>query len=293
MPSAPPVPPVAPVPPTSKAFPAAALAFVLPGLGHIFAGHGARGLFWLLAPGVPSVVGLALVFSWWPALPTGLVLTFLLTLASIFDAYRAGKSPRQVGLVWPSVYGAVTLSLIASCVGVPLAIRAFVVESFRIPSGGMCPTLSVGDNLFVDKSAYGSSTPSHGDIVVYEGPDKPGMMFLQRVVGVGGDVVEFREGRLIVSGRPVPTTALPERGCDGLALLEEDLGGTHRIARDPGVTNEPQRHEVPPGHVFVVGDNRDNSYDSRLRGPVPVSAVTGRAFKRWMHDGQPVWEDLH
>jgi signal peptidase I len=266
---------------------------VLPGLGHIFAGHGARGLFWLLAPGVPVVAGVALVFSWWPALLIGLTVALLLTLASILDAYRAGKSPRQVGLIWPSVYGAVTLSIIASCVGMPLAIRAFVVESFRIPSGGMCPTLSVGDNLFVDKFVYDSSTPSHGDIVVYEGPDKPGMMFLQRVVGVGGDIVEVREGRLIVSGRPVPTTELTERGCDGLALLEEDLGGKHRIARDPGITNEPQRHEVPPGHVFVVGDNRDNSYDSRLRGPVPVSAVKGRAFKRWMHGGQVVWEDLH
>ncbi len=287
MPSAP------PVPPTSKAFPAAALAIVLPGLGHIFAGHGARGLFWLLAPGAPSVAGLALVFSWWPALPFGLALTILLSLASIFDAYHTGKSPRQVGLIWPSVYGAVTLSLIASCVGAPPAIRAFVVESFRIPSGGMCPALSAGDNLFVDKSAYGSSSPSHGDIVLYEGPDKPEMMFLQRVVGIGGDVVEFREGHLIVSGRVVPTTALPERGCDGLALLEEELGSTHRIARNPGVTNDPQRHEVPPGHVFVVGDNRDNSYDSRLRGPVPVSAVKGRAFKRWMHDGRLVWEDLH
>lgn len=289
-----PVPPVSAVAPTTKAVPAAVLAFVFPGLGHIFAGHGARGLFWLLAPGAPVVAGLALVFSWWPALVIGFALALVLTLASIFDAYRAGKSPRQVGLIWPSIYGASTLSLIACCVAAPFVIRTFVVESFRIPSGGMCPTLSVGDSLFVDKAAYGSSTPSHGDIVVYAGPDEPGVMFLQRVVGVGGDIVEVREGGgLTVSGRPIPTTPLTETGCDGLVLLEEDLGGKHRIAKDPGVRNDHQRHEVPPDHVFLLGDNRDNSFDSRLRGAVPVSAVKGRAFKRWMHDGRVVWEDLH
>ncbi len=279
-------------PPASKAFPAAALGLVAPGLGHVFAGHGARGLVWLLAPGVPVVAGLAFVFSWWPALPLGLSLALLLGVASVFDAYRAGKAPRPVGLVWPSVYGVVTVSILVSCVAAPLVIRAFVVESFRIPSGGMCPTLSIGDSLFVDKSAYRSSTPAHGDIVVYEGPDRPGVMFLQRVVGVGGDVVEVGEGLLTVSGRPVPTRPLAETGCGGLALLEEELGGMHRVAKDPAVTSRPERHEVPEGHVFVVGDNRDNSYDSRMRGAVPLSAVKGRVFKRWMHGGQVVWEDV-
>ncbi|MBR2515163.1 MAG: signal peptidase I [Halomonas sp.] len=182
---------------------------------------------------------------------------------------------------------------------VVLVVRSFIVEPFQIPSGSMKPTLEVGDFILVNKFAYGLrlpvvhnrffevDDPERGDVMVFRFPDEPAVNFIKRVVGLPGDSVRYEGKQLYVNGEPVGKALIeegPERSPQQL-LLEERLGSvSHYIynnPRDPG----PQMREVvvPEGHYFTMGDNRDNSNDSRYWGFVPEENIVGRAFAVWMH----------
>jgi len=187
-----------------------------------------------------------------------------------------------------------------------LAFRSFLYEAVYIPSGSMIPTLEIGDYVIVEKWAYGAripytesaqlgwSSPQRGDIVVLLAPPDNARSddLIKRVVAVGGDTVEIRNGRLVLNGAPVPSRKVSgpcaywdrpegaswrEQSCDA---AEEELG-THRYLTycTPGAACgdvAPQR--VPPGHVWLAGDHRDHSADSRVFGPVPVGRIKGRAW---------------
>jgi len=139
-------------------------------------------------------------------------------------------------------------------------VRPFVVEAFYIPSESMVPTLRVGDRVLVNKFIYRFTEPERGDIVVFESVEGGGQDLIKRVVGVPGDRIAVRGGRLFVNGEP---------------------------QREPYVNNKfPDRSffapkTVPKGHVFVMGDNRANSRDSRFFGPVPKEKIEGEAFLRF------------
>ena len=164
-----------------------------------------------------------------------------------------------------------------------LFIRAFVVQAFKIPSGSMQNTLLIGDYILVNKFIYGVKIPfteipvipvkdpKKGDIIVFKFPGDPSKDFIKRVVGVGGDTVEIREKKVYVNGKPE--------------------GNVHAIHSDPTVFDDPHLYppemlkrdnmaplKVPEGKLFVMGDNRDESNDSRFWGLVNVSAVRGKAF---------------
>ncbi|SDM57628.1 signal peptidase I Serine peptidase. MEROPS family S26A [Franzmannia pantelleriensis] len=182
---------------------------------------------------------------------------------------------------------------------VVLLLRSFVVEPFQIPSGSMRPTLEVGDFILVNKFTYGlrlpvvntrvveMNDPERGDVMVFRFPQEPSINFIKRVVGLPGDRIRYEGKQLYVNGEAVPSSLIETDPLaqPGEELLEELLGAqAHQIynnPRDPG----PQMREleVPEGHFFTMGDNRDHSNDSRYWGFVPEENIVGRAFAVWMH----------
>jgi len=199
-------------------------------------------------------------------------------------------------------------------------LRSFLFEPFKIPSGSMIPTLLVGDLILVNKFTYGlrlpvintklteGVPPQRGDVMVFRYPPKPSLDYIKRVVGVPGDEVAYLNKRLSVNGQPVATQPVEdffEREAMRYAKqFQEQLGTTaHRILIDPqrpafvpGAEDFPFRDQcrysvegvtckVPPGHYFMMGDNRDNSLDSRFWGFVPDRNIVGKAFFIWMNFG--------
>ncbi|HHW76102.1 MAG TPA: signal peptidase I [Xanthomonadaceae bacterium] len=196
-----------------------------------------------------------------------------------------------------------------------LVLRSFIVEPFRIPSESMLPTLLKGDFILVNKFAYGlrlpvlntklvgNGQPARGDVVVFRYPLEPAIAYIKRVVGLPGDRLEYRGNQLFVNGQPAPLTPLAGDATEpGYRQFDERLDQIeHRIQvlvngrwglagfwaglqprREPdGVV--AWEYQVPAGHYFVMGDNRDNSSDSRVWGPLPEENLIGKAFFIWMN----------
>ena len=167
-----------------------------------------------------------------------------------------------------------------------LLIRTFVVQAFKIPSGSMEPTLEIGDHILVNKFIFGVKIPftswnllplqkpKQGDVVVFIYPNDRDKDFIKRVAAVEGDTVQIINKKLHVNGAPVP---------DPHAVFKET--GPLAAAIQKGDNFGPVR--VPPEKIFVLGDNRDRSLDSRFWGFVPVEDVRGKAFIiYWSWDGQ-------
>jgi len=199
-------------------------------------------------------------------------------------------------------------------------LRSFLFEPFKIPSGSMIPTLLVGDLILVNKFTYGlrlpvlntrltqGNPPQRGDVMVFRYPPKPSLDYIKRVVGVPGDEVAYLNKRLTVNGKPVDMRRLQDYfDPDAMRYFRhfrESFGdNTHRILNDderpafiPGAEDFPDRQlcrysvegvvcKVPEGHYFMMGDNRDNSLDSRYWGFVPDRNIVGKAFLIWMNFG--------
>ena len=199
-------------------------------------------------------------------------------------------------------------------------LRSFLFEPFKIPSGSMIPTLLVGDLILVNKFTYGvrlpvintkiieMNSPQRGDVMVFRYPPQPSFDYIKRVVGVPGDEVAYLNKRLTVNGNPVDTSAAPDFFDESTMRYskqyEEQLGQRpHRLLNNPevpafiqGASNFAYRDncrysvegvvcKVPEGHYFMMGDNRDNSLDSRYWGFVPESHIVGKAFFVWMNFG--------
>jgi signal peptidase I len=185
---------------------------------------------------------------------------------------------------------------------VVLLLRSFLVEPFRIPSGSMMPTLLVGDFILVNKYTYGIrlpvlntkiialGEPQRGDIVVFRFPKDPTMDYIKRVIGLPGDRIGYYNKQIYVNGEPVKQTVLGEyegARAEGMAggesLLNENFRGvSHDILVRQGEPGREGEFKVPEGHYFVMGDNRDNSNDSRYWGTVPEQNLVGKAFFIWM-----------
>jgi signal peptidase I len=201
---------------------------------------------------------------------------------------------------------------------VVFVVRSFVVEPFKIPSGSMVPTLLVGDFILVNKFEYGIRLPitntritqgrpvERGDVVVFRYPKDESVDYIKRVIGLPGDVIEYQDKKLTINGKPVPETPLPdyldEERLGYAKQFEEDLDGRkNAILNNPavppfivGAEDFPYRDnctynargvicKVPPGNYFMMGDNRDNSADSRYWGFAPDRNIVGRAFFIWMN----------
>jgi signal peptidase I len=158
-----------------------------------------------------------------------------------------------------------------------LFIRSFIVQAFKIPSGSMLPTLQIGDHLLVNKFIYGVKvpmtgtvlvpwkTPEHDDIVVFRFPKDRSIDYIKRVVGVAGDTVEIKNKQLYLNGEPITS---PHAHFTGNDIMKASSGPRDNMG--------PVK--VPAGNIFVMGDNRDNSFDSRFWGFVKLDDVLGKAF---------------
>ena len=201
-------------------------------------------------------------------------------------------------------------------------LRSFLYEPFKIPSESMVPTLVVGDLILVNKFTYGIrlpiinkkiisiNDPQRGDVMVFKYPVDNNTDYIKRVIGIPGDKIEYRDKRIWLNGKPLRYEKLKDYLSDQRltysAHLSEDLNGKpHRILNDPdkvtydpaGVSpsvlgngacqydNEGLVCTVPEGHYFMMGDNRDNSLDSRYWGFVPDRNIVGKAFFVWMNFG--------
>jgi signal peptidase I len=199
-------------------------------------------------------------------------------------------------------------------------LRSFLFEPFKIPSGSMIPTLLINDLILVNKFHYGvrlpvvntkvfdNNSPQRGDVMVFRYPPKPSLDYIKRVVGVPGDEVAYLNKTLTVNGKPWPKAALPDF-FDGDTMryskqfTENNGAKTYRLLNDedrpafvPGAEDFPFKEncryssqgvvcKVPDGHYFMMGDNRDNSLDSRFWGFVPEKNIVGKAFFVWMNFG--------
>jgi len=247
------------------------------------------------------------------ALLLALVLTLLVPL-SMRLAKQERKTGTRSGVIFDLYWGFFPVILIV------FVLRSFVAEPFKIPSGSMIPTLEVGDFILVNKYTYGIrlpvinkkiidlNQPQRGDVMVFRYPEDPSLDYIKRVVGLPGDTVAYQDKRLSINGKPLETVKTADYRHPGKLYYSEQyvetLGANqHRVLNDrdaPAYIGDASRfpnHEnciynqagvictVPPGHFFMLGDNRDNSRDSRYWGFVPEENIVGKAFFIWMNFG--------
>ena len=207
---------------------------------------------------------------------------------------------------------AANLKSILVAVAIALSVRGVLAEAFKIPSGSMIPTLAIGDQIFVNKLRYGVripwttyrlidlQAPQAGEVAVFVAPISPGDDFIKRVIGVAGDEVSVVGGIVRINGQALPREPLgavtywDREGQAGpwyafkAEAFRERLGSAEYTVIQDRERPHPDfgPYRVPPGHVLMMGDNRDHSYDGRDWGPVPLNHMLGRAIFVWWSWGQ-------
>lgn len=240
------------------------------------------------------------------------VLTGILYAVDIlkFRKLRAANDKQPLWVEWGADFFPVIL--------IVFVLRSFLFEPFKIPSGSMIPTLLVGDFILVNKFTYGIrlpvintkiidiNEPQRGDVMVFRYPEDPSLDYIKRVVGMPGDTVAYQDKKLSINGKAVEMNQVadflhPERLYYSQQYTEKLGDVDHRVLNDadapayiPGVSSFPYREnctynasgvicKVPDGHYFMMGDNRDNSRDSRAWGFVPEQNIVGKAFFIWLN----------
>lgn len=242
------------------------------GLGHVYVGRSARGI-----AGFAAVLALFLLAGallvWGPAprlalalflVPLGLIL--YLWIEAMVTARRSGVDYR---LKWYNrwyVYPVLFYMARATEAGVLMIWSAGFAQSFYIPSANMEPTLLVGDYLYLDKRAYRSREPERGEMVVFISPENPEINVLNRVVGLPGDRLEIRDKQLFINGK---------RQNEAYAVHNDPVTYSSSSVSEQGRQRDQASVVMPPGQYFLMGDNRDASYDSRFFGPVPRESIVG------------------
>ena len=268
-----------------RAWVAALLSIVQPGLGHLYVGEWKRALvLWLGGPAIFLVAFLARLARTFAGLTVVLAAALLYLALTALDAVRLARARQHYALrrfnrwYW---YGLVLLVL-ALVPREPL-LAWLPVRSFKVPAASMEPTIRVGDRLFADMTCWQKEAPKRGDLVLFWSMERPDTSLIKRVIATGGEKVEIRNKRVFINGQPLT-----------------DDWGQHSDPRTfpPGIGAAGRRDnfgpvEVPPGTVFVLGDNRDLSYDSRFFGPVPQSFLRGRPlYLYWARDWSRIGADL-
>ncbi len=212
---------------------------------------------------------------------------------SVFLANRTGTDYQLKDCSSPLVYTLLVLIVTGGCIGSAMYLRDQLLEAFRVPQASCYPTILPDDRILANKSAYRSSDPKRGDLVVLIYPENRHWNYIKRVVALAGDTVEIRDGRLYINGQELPRRKLPASALknigievngqrlEGEAFEETNGEARHRIfmARGPvdQTTDNFAKITVPEHHCFILGDNRNLSRDSRHFGPVHLGLIKGRA----------------
>jgi signal peptidase I len=280
-----------------------ALAFVLslfvPGMGHVYLGQWRRAVLWVCAP-VALFCAFTIrfplrgTFAWFVPL---MVLTWAgVWLGAAIDVWLVPRSRHRKTAWW--LLPLFWLGSIAFSVSTAFTLRTFVVQAFKIPGGSMEPTLMVGDHVFVDMRAF-HAPPRRGQLAVFTTPEGEDQDYVKRIIGLPGDRVAVSGSHPTINGWPVPHchvghAQLPERDSGTI----EQTGGEVELeflGDQAYLTFNEDGHDsaasgswlVPPGNVFVLGDNRNNSYDSRAwfggrGGGVPFAKLIGQPAFVWL-----------
>ncbi|MCB0418755.1 MAG: signal peptidase I [Bdellovibrionaceae bacterium] len=193
------------------------------------------------------------------------------------------------------------------CIAAVIIVRSFIFEPFKIPTSSMVPTLQIGDHIFVSKYNYGFSIPftrilfakwggpARGDVIVFLFPKDESVHYIKRVLGVPGDKIQFKGKEILINGEEIPKEKVEDPeilkrltdGTDSVEVYRETISGKDHYVRYSTKKHHQllrieQEEVVPEGHYFVVGDNRDESYDSRSWGLVPRNYIKGKAQAIWL-----------
>jgi signal peptidase I len=269
------------------------------GIGHYYLGRTRRALLWLLVPSAVFALGVILM----PAVGdlVGFGTAFFVLFGGIALAWIASLVDLRFTPVMRSpgaakVFGYWILGAVLS-VAVRLPLRAVVLEAFKTPSGSMSPTLLPGDHIMADKLGPRTRGARRGEVMVFRYPEKPDQEFVKRVIAVGGDVLEVEGGHPRINGWPVPSCKVGDGSLDGdsdpvpAEIFVEFLEGEAylvAITKSEWTSHATQGpYVVPAGEAWVLGDNRNNSHDSRMwfggrGGGVPRDNLRGRALFRWL-----------
>lgn len=284
---------------------AAILSLLTAGLGQVYCGRLVRGLVFItFVTAVTPAYFLILTRQTPPttaALATVLILYGVTWLVPPIDAlWIACRTRRDYPL---KEYNRLTVYLLlwvinaGSAMGYALHARSVHVEAFRVPAASMYPTFVPNDRFLANKTVYESTDPQPGDLVIFKSPTQRRQNWVKRVIALAGDTVEIREGRVRVNGQALAREAVPDGSLvpivtrhlggtrkgqiiDGAVYEEHNGGRSYRILHTRGNGSSPAdfaETTVPAHHCFVLGDNRDNSVDSRHHGSIPLATIIGRA----------------
>ncbi len=276
---------------------ALALSFLSAGVGHLYCGRIAKGLplyfAWLLVP-----LGIMIAALTQPS-ATNLALLVLLPVVTVvfvylYAAIDAWRLAHQIGSQYSArdynraaIYVLLIVVQMVYAIGLLAGVRGLVYEAFVIPTKSMSPTILSGDRILARKLLPKHHFPERGDLIVFRNPTpSKAIAFAKRVVAVAGDHLELRGERLLLNGKELERERVPE---ESLKHLGEQVGGRvayevnsgHRYLVAYGDSAKEKREQsdfettIPEGHVFVLGDNRDRSRDSRHFGSIPIKDVVG------------------
>jgi signal peptidase I len=276
-------------------------SLIMPGLGQVYCGRLKRGLilnFLNILP-LPIIIGL-FSLSDSPSLMqiaivlilAGGIVQFTAIIDSAFLAkHSAGYQLKDYNS--PIVYVLLVLIVTGGSIGSALYLRSQRLEAYRVPAASCYPTIFPNDRILVNKHAYIRTDPKRGDLVVHICPFDRHSNYIKRIVAVAGDTVEMKDNRLYINGKELPRRKLPESAFDNVRItvkgqpLEGDfLEETNDNVKYNIFLSEPPHNKtigdfekitVPEHHCFVLGDNRNDSIDSRQFGPVPLATIIGRA----------------
>jgi len=265
-----------------KVWVAIGLSILAPGLGHIYCGHLIRGIIFLL---FLAIVGLGkdviLLYAMNQPQSTAhvfyviLLLLFSFYVLTIVDAILVVRKngDKYEAKRYNRWYIYFAFFAIAFFVIRPLRIHGFIIQAYVMPTESMAPTIVEGNRFLVDVANYSTAKIQRGDIVSFEQPVEPKIMHIKRIVGLPGETIEIKDRQVYINGHILQETY----------VVHQDLG------HPSGMLDNLSAMQIPRGHYFLMGDNRYNSADSRLYGPVEQNSIEGKVKVIYGQGGQVVW----